>query len=117
LNLRHPGCKTVLLYSPIKLQKIVLLYCVNLNAVDCSMVMVLNPTKSRAFTWEEMVKATQNFNRKIGQGGFGSVFFGTLAEGNDVAVKVLSLFSKAGIHQFENEVILIFFKVSISGCI
>jgi hypothetical protein len=74
---------------------------------DCSMVMVLNPTKSRAFTWEEMVNATQNFNRKIGQGGFGSVFFGTLPEGNDVAVKVLSLFSKEGIHQFENEVDLL----------
>lgn len=62
---------------------------------------------SRAFTLEEITLATQNFSQKIGQGGFGSVFFGKLQQGKDIAVKVLSLFSKQGIQEFINEVITI----------
>ena len=69
------------------------------------MVMVRNPTKSRVFTLKEILKATQNFNRQIGKGGFGSVFFGILPDGKEIAVKVLCLFSKQGVNQFENEVI------------
>jgi hypothetical protein len=72
---------------------------------DYSMIMVPNPTKSRAFTLDEMIAATQNFSREIGRGGFGSVFFGELPEGKVIAVKVLSLFSRQGIHEFLNEVI------------
>jgi len=53
------------------------------------------------------MESTQNFNQKIGQGGFGSVFFGKLREGRDIAVKVLSLFSIEGVHQFQNEVDLL----------
>jgi len=67
--------------------------------------MVPNSTKSRAFTIGEIMESTQNFNQKIGQGGFGSVFFGKLREGRDIAVKVLSLFSIEGVHQFQNEVL------------
>ena len=70
--------------------------------------MVPNSTKSRAFTLVEIRESTQNFNQKIGQGGFGSVFFGKLREGRDIAVKVLSSFSIEGVHQFQNEVILRF---------
>jgi hypothetical protein len=66
--------------------------------------MVPNTTNSRAFTVNEMVAATQNYNQKIGQGGFGSVFLGKLPEGRAIAVKVLSLFSKQGAHEFLNEV-------------
>jgi hypothetical protein len=74
---------------------------------DYSMIMVPNPTKSRAFTLDEMIAATQNFSREIGRGGFGSVFFGELPEGKVIAVKVLSLFSRQGIHEFLNEVDLL----------
>jgi hypothetical protein len=73
------------------------------------MIMVPNPTKSRAFTLDEMIAATQNFSREIGRGGFGSVFFGKLPEGKVIAVKVLSLFSRQGIHEFLNEVILSYY--------
>ena len=52
---------------------------------------------------EEMMEATNNFSRKIGQGGFGSVFFGKLHEGTEIAVKVLTFFSQQGVHQFQNE--------------
>jgi hypothetical protein len=88
-------------------------------SADYSMIMVPNPTKCRAFTPQEIMAATQNFSRKIGQGGFGSVFFGKLPEGNEIAVKVLSLFSRQAIHEFQNEVILGFFNICIChgfGC-
>ena len=70
---------------------------------DYLMVNVANPTKSRAFTLEAMTTATENFTRKIGQGSFGNVFLGELKEGKQIAVKVLSVFSKHGVEQFLNE--------------
>ena len=77
------------------------------------MTMVLKAAKSRAFTLDEVKVATENFSKKIGQGGFGSVFFGKLPEGKEIAVKVLSLFSKQGAQEFLNEVILRFLNHSI----
>jgi hypothetical protein len=78
---------------------------------DYSMVMVPNPTKSRAFTLDEMIYATQNFSMEIGRGGFGSVFFGKLADEKDIAVKVLSVFSHQGVLEFLNEVLLRYYHV------
>jgi serine/threonine protein kinase len=69
--------------------------------------MVLKAAKSRAFTLNEVKVATEDFSKKIGQGGFGSVFFGKLPEGKEIAVKVLSLFSKQGAQEFLNEVDLL----------
>jgi hypothetical protein len=89
-----------------------------------STIIVPNPTKPRVFSVEEMTAATQKFKGIIGKGGFGSVFFGKLPEGNDIAVKVLSLFNDQGVQQFLNEVILtllnhvicfLFNRISISG--
>jgi serine/threonine protein kinase len=74
---------------------------------DYSRIKVPNPTRSRSFTLDEMTAATENFSREIGRGGFGSVFFGKLQEGNDIAVKVLSLYSHQGVHEFLNEVDLL----------
>eukprot|EP00253_Pinus_taeda_P021568 PITA_21568 len=74
---------------------------------DHSMVVVPNPTKSRVFTLEEMIAATQSFSREIGRGGFGSVFLGELPRGRNIAVKVLSQFSQQGIQEFLNEVDLL----------
>ncbi|KAL8032747.1 hypothetical protein ABFX02_13G116400 [Erythranthe guttata] len=53
--------------------------------------------------------ATEDFSdaNKIGQGGFGSVYKGVLAEGHEVAVKRLSKTSGQGIDEFKNEVKLI----------
>ncbi|KAH9326575.1 hypothetical protein KI387_006753, partial [Taxus chinensis] len=72
-----------------------------------SIVMVPNPSKSRAFSLDEMKKSTENFSHNIGQGGFGSVFWGKLPNEKQIAVKVLSLFSKRGIAQFLNEIDLL----------
>ncbi|KAE8676840.1 Cysteine-rich receptor-like protein kinase 29 [Hibiscus syriacus] len=50
--------------------------------------------------------ATDNFSdaNKLGQGGFGAVYKGTLAYRNSIAVKRLSTESSQGDHEFENEV-------------
>ncbi|KAH9326590.1 hypothetical protein KI387_006768, partial [Taxus chinensis] len=73
------------------------------NGEEYSMVMVPNPSKSRAFTLNEMLAATENFSHRIGHGGFGSVFRGRLQEGQEIAVKMLSSFSKQGVAEFLNE--------------
>ena len=83
------------------------IYFINLSEshADYSIIPVPNPAVlSRAFTLEEMMEATNSFSRKIGQRGFGSVFFGKLKEGTEIAVKVLTFFSQQGVHQFQNEV-------------
>ncbi|KAL4575530.1 hypothetical protein LXL04_022377 [Taraxacum kok-saghyz] len=41
------------------------------------------------FSYEELKTATQNFSKKLGEGGFGSVFQGTLEDGSQIAVKCL----------------------------
>ncbi|PPD97361.1 hypothetical protein GOBAR_DD05621 [Gossypium barbadense] len=53
--------------------------------------------------------ATTNFcdENKLGQGGFGPVYKGTLADGNEIAVKRLSRASSQGLLEFKNEVMLI----------
>ncbi|KAL1165627.1 hypothetical protein V6Z11_A06G140300 [Gossypium hirsutum] len=53
--------------------------------------------------------ATNNFcdENKLGQGGFGPVYKGTLADGKEIAVKKLSRTSGQGLLDFKNEVMLI----------
>ncbi|KAJ0713730.1 putative protein kinase RLK-Pelle-SD-2b family [Helianthus annuus] len=41
------------------------------------------------FTYQELKTATENFCKKLGQGGFGSVFEGTLEDDSKIAVKRL----------------------------
>ncbi|XVF27710.1 hypothetical protein REPUB_Repub14bG0131900 [Reevesia pubescens] len=52
--------------------------------------------------------ATDNFSdtNMLGQGGFGSVYKGTLVDGKEIAVKRLSKTSGQGLLEFKNEVIL-----------
>ncbi|CAL5406523.1 unnamed protein product [Camellia sinensis] len=49
---------------------------------------------STRFSYEELKAMTSNFNKKLGEGGFGSVFQGTLIDGTNVAVKRLNGFSQ-----------------------
>ncbi|XP_030932608.1 G-type lectin S-receptor-like serine/threonine-protein kinase At4g27290 isoform X2 [Quercus lobata] len=53
--------------------------------------------------------ATDNFsnNNKLGEGGFGIVYKGTLTDGQEIAVKRLSRSSTQGLNEFKNEVMLI----------
>ncbi|XP_023744096.1 G-type lectin S-receptor-like serine/threonine-protein kinase SD2-5 [Lactuca sativa] len=41
------------------------------------------------FSYDELKTATENFSKKLGEGGFGSVFEGTLKDGSKIAVKCL----------------------------
>ncbi|RXH98491.1 hypothetical protein DVH24_010816 [Malus domestica] len=53
-----------------------------------------------------IVSATSNFSieNKLGEGGFGSVFKGTMENGQEIAVKRLSKSSRQGLDEFKNEV-------------
>ncbi|XP_030932573.1 G-type lectin S-receptor-like serine/threonine-protein kinase At4g27290 isoform X2 [Quercus lobata] len=61
------------------------------------------------FDFMTIANATCNFsgNNKLGEGGFGPVYKGTLQEGQVVAVKRLSTNSGQGMNEFKNEVLLI----------
>ncbi|XP_022753196.1 G-type lectin S-receptor-like serine/threonine-protein kinase At4g27290 isoform X3 [Durio zibethinus] len=56
-----------------------------------------------------IANATNDFSteNKLGQGGFGPVYRGTLADGQEIAVKRLSKSSGQGLTEFKNEVALI----------
>uniref|UniRef100_A0A2N9FDR8 non-specific serine/threonine protein kinase n=2 Tax=Fagus sylvatica TaxID=28930 RepID=A0A2N9FDR8_FAGSY len=56
-----------------------------------------------------ILNATHNFSNdnKLGEGGFGPVYRGTLMEGQEIAVKRLSKNSRQGVLEFKNEVQLI----------
>uniref|UniRef100_A0A7N2LJH9 Receptor-like serine/threonine-protein kinase n=1 Tax=Quercus lobata TaxID=97700 RepID=A0A7N2LJH9_QUELO len=87
----------------------------NLVSTDRSIYVneVPNDRKKRPdvsiFSYECVVAATNNFSleSKLGEGGFGSVYMGTLLTGQKVAVKWLSRNSGQGITEFKNELILI----------
>uniref|UniRef100_A0A0D9XCU5 Protein kinase domain-containing protein n=1 Tax=Leersia perrieri TaxID=77586 RepID=A0A0D9XCU5_9ORYZ len=64
----------------------------------------LHDTENRLFTYEELKKLTNNFQRLIGRGGFGSVYYGRLENNREVAVKIRSEYSRQGLHQFLAEV-------------
>ncbi|KAL1363267.1 hypothetical protein AAHE18_03G137700 [Arachis hypogaea] len=61
------------------------------------------------FDFSVLAKATDNFssNKKLGEGGFGPVYKGTLINGQELAVKRLSKKSGQGSEEFKNEVALI----------
>ncbi|XP_061346123.1 G-type lectin S-receptor-like serine/threonine-protein kinase At4g27290 [Gastrolobium bilobum] len=60
------------------------------------------------FDLATIVNATDNFStdNKLGEGGFGPVYKGTLVDGQEIAVKRLSRSSGQGSEEFKNEVIL-----------
>ncbi|CAH1416315.1 unnamed protein product [Lactuca virosa] len=58
------------------------------------------------FIYRQIKAATDNFadSNKLGEGGFGSVYKGTLLDGTLIAVKQLSSKSKQGNREFVNEI-------------
>lgn len=62
----------------------------------------------RRFSYSRLRRATSSFSpeRRLGQGGFGSVYRATLPSGTDVAVKLMDVGSLQGEREFENELSL-----------
>ncbi|XP_074573926.1 putative leucine-rich repeat receptor-like serine/threonine-protein kinase At2g19230 [Curcuma longa] len=56
--------------------------------------------ENRKFTYTELQNITNNFQKILGKGGFGSVFHGRLEDGIQVAVKMLSESSSQGTQEF-----------------
>ncbi|KAK1392813.1 receptor-like serine/threonine-protein kinase [Heracleum sosnowskyi] len=65
-------------------------------------------TSPRRFSYASLRRATASFSpsRRLGQGGFGSVYNGTLTNGVIVAVKVMDSGSLQGEREFQNELFL-----------
>ncbi|KAK1378974.1 Receptor-like serine/threonine-protein kinase [Heracleum sosnowskyi] len=68
-----------------------------------------NSTEVHCFSLSTIIAATDNFSfsRKLGEGGFGTVYKGQLCGGHDIAVKRLSITSNQGLEEFRNEILLI----------
>ncbi|KAL9688214.1 hypothetical protein QQ045_032633 [Rhodiola kirilowii] len=64
-------------------------------------------SKSQEFSHSQITIITENFKTVIGEGGFGKVYFGTLANGLKVAVKLLSSESRQGVREFSQEIKLL----------
>ncbi|PON64984.1 Tyrosine-protein kinase [Parasponia andersonii] len=66
----------------------------------------IESAESLQYSFETIRVATDNVSEtnKLGQGGFGAVYKGRLSNGQDVAVKRLSMGSKQGELEFKNEV-------------
>jgi hypothetical protein len=56
------------------------------------------------YSLAQVTLATDNFKTQIGKGGFGSVYYGLLEDGQEVAIKVLDVKSSQGPSEFFNEV-------------
>ncbi|XP_031122326.1 LEAF RUST 10 DISEASE-RESISTANCE LOCUS RECEPTOR-LIKE PROTEIN KINASE-like 1.1 [Ipomoea triloba] len=58
------------------------------------------------FSYSELEEATNNFHpsKELGDGGFGTVYYGILGDGREVAVKRLHEFNCKRMEQFANEI-------------
>ncbi|OAE26878.1 hypothetical protein AXG93_4360s1330 [Marchantia polymorpha subsp. ruderalis] len=65
------------------------------------------PKSAKAFTLKQIKEITENKKTLIGKGGFGTVYYGKLSDGKEVAVKIRAPDSKQGTIEFLNEVRLL----------
>ncbi|XP_039160986.1 cysteine-rich receptor-like protein kinase 19 [Eucalyptus grandis] len=65
--------------------------------------------ESLLISLRKLKEATRNFSEeyKLGKGGFGSVYKGTLSNGREIAVKRLSSSSAQGLQELKTEVLLV----------
>ncbi|KAH7297417.1 hypothetical protein KP509_26G068900 [Ceratopteris richardii] len=69
--------------------------------------LVSKANRAQEFSYHDIKSMTNDFKKEIGKGGFGPVYLGSLKNGKDVAVKVLSRDSRQGENEFLNEVELL----------
>ncbi|GMI93624.1 hypothetical protein like AT1G56130 [Hibiscus trionum] len=75
------------------------------EADDEELLLGISP-RPNTFSYSELKAATKDFSpsNKLGEGGFGPVYKGTLSDGRVVAVKQLSVASNQGKEQFVTEI-------------
>nr|QMS43714.1 protein kinase [Betula platyphylla] len=80
-----------------------------LTCSSCEAVDDIISAESLQLDFATIRVATENFSdeNKLGQGGFGSVYKGILSNGQEVAVKRLSISSGQGDQEFKNEILLV----------
>ncbi|XP_024006011.1 probable LRR receptor-like serine/threonine-protein kinase At1g51810 isoform X3 [Eutrema salsugineum] len=78
-----------------------------LNATDGRSSEPTIMTKNKKFTYSEVITMTNNFQKILGKGGFGTVYYGSVNSKTQVAVKMLSHSSSQGYKQFKAEVELL----------
>lgn len=59
--------------------------------------------ESQQFTYKDLISITKDFEHAIGKGGFGTVYYGELGDGTQVAVKLRSQSSQQGTKEFQAE--------------
>ncbi|OMO64901.1 hypothetical protein COLO4_31714 [Corchorus olitorius] len=69
----------------------------------------ISTIESLQYDFSSLQVATNNFSdeNKLGEGGFGEVYKGTLPNGQEIAIKRLSRGSGQGTEEFKNEVVLV----------
>jgi hypothetical protein len=65
----------------------------------------LHNSENHQFTYKELENFTNKFERSIGQGGFGPVYYGRLEDDTEVAVKMRSETSSHGLDEFLADVL------------
>ncbi|XP_059063218.1 cysteine-rich receptor-like protein kinase 43 [Cryptomeria japonica] len=92
--------KSAVLWKPLFLRK---------EDPDTEVYSAIGEEQGMIFNLENIKAATRNFHddNKLGEGGFGSVYKGTMLDGKQITVKKLSLKSLQGKRDFLNEVKLV----------
>ncbi len=57
---------------------------------------------AQVYSFVEVIAITNNFKQTLGEGGFGTVCYGKLPEGQEVAVKMVIHNSQQGAKEFYN---------------
>ncbi|KAJ6778372.1 hypothetical protein OIU74_002215 [Salix koriyanagi] len=68
---------------------------------------------AHCFTSLEIEDATKKFEKKIGSGGFGVVYYGKMKDGREIAVKVLTSNSYQGKREFSNEIVVVIAQIKL----